>query len=124
MKRYSLSDKQRRSLAQHHREFQAAVAVFANRAVGVQTDMPQAIGKYEGGVKVNDLDIVIYANIVQEDWMRLKKTLPEEIAVASAMEEVAKLFTKRGSKILEPYRDMTKTMYGNPLQVALLDFTP
>lgn len=121
MQSFSLSNNERRALAKYHREFQAAIAVIANRSLGFAVTQPEGIGKYEGGVRVNFLEIVIYSDAVAEDWKRSGKIIPEEVAVANAIRTIADDFKVRGAMVFEPYRDMTKSLHGNPLNAALFD---
>jgi hypothetical protein len=122
MKKYTLPPEDRLALAPFHREFQAAVAVLANRTVGVDVSRPEGIGKWEGGVKVNGLEIAIKDDYVAEDWKRTGETRPEEIAVAEAIETLAANFKTHGGTTFEQYRDVAKTMYGDPLRSAILSF--
>jgi hypothetical protein len=86
MQRYTLDNNVRIALAPYHREFQAAVAVIANRTLGVEIENPQGIGKYEGGVVVRNAqgrvsEIAIKSDFVVEDWRRKSETIPEETEV-------------------------------------------
>ena len=120
MQEYTLSDATRRALAAHHREFQAAIAVVANRACGIETSNPEGIGRYEGGVKVRGREITVKHDFVSGGWTRDGKTTAEEIAVANAIQTVAADFTKHGEAALEPYREMGQRMImGDPLRAAL-----
>lgn len=121
MQNFTLSKEARRALAPYHREFQAAVAIIANHTVGNAWAPPRGIGKYEGGVVVNRLEIAIFRETVQEDWRRENKTLPEEVAVAQAIETMAAAFKADGAKVFAPFRDVAKTMSGNRLMSLFFD---
>jgi hypothetical protein len=81
---YTLTAEDRAALAQHHRSVQAAIAVLANRKLGVAAP-PEGIGKWEGGVRVNGREIAIHAGNVQDDWRRSREPRPEERAVVAAI---------------------------------------
>jgi hypothetical protein len=126
MKEYTLSQKQRKDLKEHHRAFQAAVAIVANRKLNLEAKAPYGIYKQGGGVLVNDCEIAIHENYVQDDWKRSgdRRATPEESATVEAIHEVAAIFKKEGAAALKPYAallprhepllpDSLRLMFGN-----------
>jgi len=121
MKEYNLSNEKRRALAQHHREFQAAIAIIANRFLSVEVRNPEGITKAEGGVKVNGLDITINADNVTSEFNHAR-AIDTEAAVVDAIQCVESLFDALGEAGLHPYQRAAQKIKEPPLQAALLNF--
>ena len=93
MIRYELADSDRTLMKPYSRVVQAAIAIEANKLMGILNVRPQAIGKYEGGVIVNNCEICIKYDFLCDDWKRtnLNNPTPEEIATVKAIDIVARL---------------------------------
>jgi hypothetical protein len=70
----------------YQKQFQALLAFTANKILGADTSRIRGIGKYEGGVTVNNCEIYISRNVLMDDWKRTAEPTPEEKATADAME--------------------------------------
>ena len=122
MHEYELPNTLRIALAEHHRAFQAAVGVQANRYLGYDRQPNLAILKYEGGVRVGNREIVILADCVRDTGPNgARETRMEEIAVTTAIRAAAKEFYMRGPKALAPYAKIAQSLTGDPLREALPD---
>ncbi|MDD3371084.1 MAG: hypothetical protein PHE27_04575 [Alphaproteobacteria bacterium] len=117
-----MTPEQREALRPYNRAFQIAVAEIANRKMGIAQNMPQGIFKYEGGVLVNQKEIVIYAEIVREDSLRRHQEIesndptPEENATAEAITELSEAFEKSGISTLLPFLPKAHIFMGDPLR--------
>lgn len=113
----------REALAPHHRAFQAAVAVLAARRLGVGPGVPEGIGKWEGGVRVNGREIVVFADKAEDNWRRYDPApKPEEEAVAWAVGEAAARFARDGAAALAEFGevrrpDPLRSFFGLPTSV-------
>src|SRR4051812_47559737 len=100
---FTISERIRQAMAPHHRQVQAALAVLANRRLGLETP-PRGIGKFQGGIRVGEREIFIGPNAVADDWRRYNlDPSPEEEAAAWAVTEVARLFSRGGVQALREF---------------------
>lgn len=101
-------------MAQDEPAVKSALCKIANANFETANDPAQGIGKYEGGIRVNNLEIAIKTNFIAEDWKRERITIPEETAVLDAITEVAALIQKSGiGAVREQYGECH---YGDPLR--------
>jgi len=114
---YELPREVRIKMQQDEPAVKAAIARIANEKFGITTP-PRGIGKYEGGVRVNNLEIAIKDSYVMEDWRRSGKPLPEEQAVVDAINLVGAIVQASGtSKLVEKYG---RCDVGDPLRCLTL----
>lgn len=100
---YALKDSTRKKMAREPRAVQIAISKIANEKFGSPHD-PQGIGKYEGGVRVNNREICIRKNNVSDDWKRYSlDPTPEEQAVIDAITQISETIEKNGLKSIRPY---------------------
>lgn len=67
---------------------QAFLAIFAHQFMDITPSNICGIGKFEGGITVNNREIVIYRDSVRDDFgMPGSETNPEEIATIKAIEK-------------------------------------
>ncbi len=113
MHTYHLPKKIRETMAQNEPAVKAALSKIANKEFGIQ-GLPQGIGKYEGGIKVNNREIAIRHNYVMDDWHKTQRQTPEETAVVKAIEEVKSIILRHGIKAVKArYGECT---LGDPLR--------
>lgn len=94
---YTMDPGLRAAMAPHHRTVQTAIAVLASQQMGVPVDPLIGIGKYQGGVRVNEREICIRQGSVTDDWKRKHDGgTPEEHAVAAAIGRVESLYQLGG----------------------------
>jgi hypothetical protein len=100
---FDISERLREEMAPHHRAVQAAIAVLANRHLGIEA-RPEGIGKFQGGVRVAGRDICIGPNAVADDKKRYNDDpKKEEEAVALAIGVVAQRFSRDGADSLAEF---------------------
>jgi hypothetical protein len=121
MERYTLSGEEHAAIKDINREFQAAVAVVANRLCGVEVTEPHGISsKHEGGVTVNNREIVIKEDFVRDIRNHWVDATKEEKATVDAIREVTKAFKEGGEEALKRIVhniDMSKyPRMGTPVQ--------
>jgi hypothetical protein len=120
---FNFPEKDRNRLCPHHREFQAAVTIIANRMLGVEiNEIRPTLGifKREGGVLVNHREIVMYSSyVVDREDNPTNKASTEEMAAVLAIREVIDLFNKDGrtalASYLVPYERSKTTRHGDAL---------
>ena len=114
MIRYTLDDADRDIMRTRHRDVQGAIAVIANKMMGVKEVEPQAIGKAEGGVVVNGCEICIKWDFLCDDWKRtgLNAPTPEEKATVAAIAVVAEI-CRTNINALDSYKKLGP--FGNNL---------
>ena len=115
---YDMPNDLRKALRPHHRAFQAAVAVMANKAAGTSTPT-LGIGKCEGGVRVGRWEIAISRSHVIDDWKRTVTPTPEELAVVGAINMAAQIFRDGGAAALEQFLPPDAESWHEPLRDPL-----
>jgi len=120
MLEYSMADEVRAALKPHHRAFQAAVSVLANRRLGIERPA-RGIDKQEGGVRIGDAEIVIRHESVMDDWKLAKEPTTDEQFVVDAIAAAVALFLDGGAAALEAFQPCDQ-MY-DPLR-SMFDLSP
>ena len=82
MLEYELSETTRQKMAANPADVKAAIATIANQVFDHKGPV-EGIGKYQGGVRVNNREIVMRASNVMDDRRRSVDTTPEENALSS-----------------------------------------
>lgn len=115
-----ISEATRRALSPVSRRFQAAVAVLANRKLGVEAK-PTGIYKYEGDVMVHGCEIAIKPGYVIDDFKKVRGHEPtaEEAATAAALREAISVWEGEGVAGLERLAGDWTAMDGDPLRALL-----
>jgi hypothetical protein len=103
MIQFKLSDEIRELMVLIEPYVQAAIAIEANKLLGVDAENPYGIFKYEGGVNINGCEICIKYDYLCDDWKRtgLDEPTPEEIATQKAIEMVASFVENGKNNILK-----------------------
>ncbi len=116
MLEYELSETTRQKMAANPAAVKAAIATIANQVFDHKGPV-EGIGKYQGGVRVNNREIVIRACNVMDDWRRSVDTTPEERAVVNAIAHVALLIEEVGiDSVVQKYGECHR---GDPLRSFL-----
>jgi len=102
MLHYQIKDSTRQEMAREHRIVQIAISTIANESFGGGIK-PKGIGKYQGGVCVNNREICIQKTNVMDDWQRTTAPTPEEFAVVEAIEKIADSIEKNGLDSIRHY---------------------
>lgn len=126
---FKIHDGLRAEMAKYHREFQCAVAHFANEELGNLSPKDRrndfAIGKHEGGVVVwvNDGDeiqrkeICIKRDFVFDDWDKYNNApKPWEQAVVNAIGHIACCVDEFGVEWLTKFSEQAKGAFFDPLR--------
>lgn len=119
MLNFSLGKSALKKMSAEPKLVQAAICVIANQQFDPNFSNPQAIGKCEGGVRVNNQEICIRRDNVMDDWAFVTHgSTPEEEAVVYAITKVAELVKDEGVKTLNTYveKSAVQKMVGNPLR--------
>ncbi len=104
MEEHNLTATQIAALKPVHREFQAAVSVLANNALGTVNKGTDLINHLGGGVCVNGREIAISSWLVHDlDMPLFNDPTPEEVAVVDAIKKAASLFENEGTEAFAPY---------------------
>lgn len=114
---YTMDPGLRAAMAPHHRLVQAAIAVLANKTLGVSPSDALGINKFEGGVSVNAREICIRQGNVADDFSAEQTGgSPEELAVASAIGRVECLYQHGGLTALRGIVLSARGTQGDPLR--------
>lgn len=126
MLEFNISLEQRRALLPCSRHFQVAVAILANRNLGLPDVEPQGIFKYEGGVVVGGCEVVVMKSCLMDDFRRpITGSTPEEQATLDAVNEILARTDAEGPDFLEKEYPVTEdfTFYA-PLRAFFRGLRP
>jgi hypothetical protein len=113
---YDLEPKIRAEMAQDEPAVKAALCKIANSSFATADQQPEGIFKFEGGVRVNNKNILIKGAFVRAaSRLGIDETpTAEEIAVVDAIKQVASIIETNGiAAVREQYGECKK---GDPLR--------
>lgn len=125
MIKFDISKNQRQALLSCHRHFQAAVAIEANRKLGLPDGEPEGIFKCEGGVVVRGHEVEIMKNYLMDDFKCSREPTQEEQATLDAVNEILARTDAEGPDFLEKEYPVTEdfTFYA-PLRAFFRGLRP